>query len=744
MKKIYAFVILLTMGITNYAQAQCYQCEPDTKAFTIGTTTTATGNNSFAGGNLSIASSSNSFAFGYGSIVSGLRGIGLGYLSKVYQTDGIAIGSNAISDALNSYVFGQNISGSGNNSITIGLGTSSSSLLSNDKPSSLMFGVTHNPSLTIVKPNTNAPVGYLGINTVDPKQMIHINEGNLLITSVSSGASNAPAGALLFADVVNNMFPHGKWGIEYLNSNDPTYGGHGLNFRKYEGIFGAPSGSGASVLFLSNNDNIGVGTKNPQARLDIAGSFQAQNAAINGNILITNTSNPTTGLQKSAVIFDMVNQGTYQNKWGIERVNSRTEGDGLKFWKHTLIGDSLFGMSSSTTVMFFDNNDNVGIGTSDPQEKLDVNGSLKATNATFAGTVTANQLNVENFNFTTDSLGIGTKTPQERLHVANGNILLAKNSTATSSGSMMFKLNSSWEETWGIEYVNSSTTENGLSFWNYRYIAPNKDGDTTRGAQKRSVLFLTNSRDGRIGMGTTNPQANLDVSGSFKAESADISAISANTLTVQDATVNGSLSANSLTVPSITTTTLTAGNATITDLLKASEAQIIGTLNARNVIIENIASANTLNAQNANINEITSYTTGAGVAFAIIKKSATLEEEVFKIYGNGTVNAKKINAEEINVSVNAMISYPDYVFEDDYNLLPLNEVEQYIKENKRLPEIPSAKEAEENGIDLGSMQVKLLLKIEELTLYAIEQQKLIEDLQKQVKELHRSNKKGGK
>ena len=68
------------------------------------------------------------------------------------------------------------------------------------------------------------------------------------------------------------------------------------------------------------------------------------------------------------------------------------------------------------------------------------------------------------------------------------------------------------------------------------------------------------------------------------------------------------------------------------------------------------------------------------------------------------------------------------MFENDYNLLPLNEVEQYIKQNNRLPNIPSAQEIEENGLDLGEMQSKLLLKIEEMTLYILDLQKQIDEL----------------
>ena len=64
----------------------------------------------------------------------------------------------------------------------------------------------------------------------------------------------------------------------------------------------------------------------------------------------------------------------------------------------------------------------------------------------------------------------------------------------------------------------------------------------------------------------------------------------------------------------------------------------------------------------------------------------------------------------------------------DYKLLPLKEVENYINRNQHLPDIPSAKEIDENGISVGEMNVALLKKVEELTKYLIEQQKQIDDL----------------
>ena len=87
----------------------------------------------------------------------------------------------------------------------------------------------------------------------------------------------------------------------------------------------------------------------------------------------------------------------------------------------------------------------------------------------------------------------------------------------------------------------------------------------------------------------------------------------------------------------------------------------------------------------------------------------------------------KIGAREIKVTL--ANPWPDYVFQRDYPRLSLTNLEKYIRQNQHLPGIPTAKEVEENeGIDLGAMNVKLLEKIEELTLYVIELKNEIEKL----------------
>ncbi len=84
-----------------------------------------------------------------------------------------------------------------------------------------------------------------------------------------------------------------------------------------------------------------------------------------------------------------------------------------------------------------------------------------------------------------------------------------------------------------------------------------------------------------------------------------------------------------------------------------------------------------------------------------------------------------IHTQEVKVDLNGAVA-PDYVFEADYDLQSLEQVQNYIQQYGHLPNIPSAQEMEENGLLLKEMNLKLLEKVEELTLYIIEQEKRIQ------------------
>ncbi len=104
-----------------------------------------------------------------------------------------------------------------------------------------------------------------------------------------------------------------------------------------------------------------------------------------------------------------------------------------------------------------------------------------------------------------------------------------------------------------------------------------------------------------------------------------------------------------------------------------------------------------------------------------------------KLHVNGTILSS-----EVKVFTTAN-NVPDYVFKDDYQLTSLADLEEYIKTNNHLPQVPSAEEIEANGLELAKMNLLLLKKIEELTLHTIQQEKKIQTLKIETKEIQQNN-----
>lgn len=94
-----------------------------------------------------------------------------------------------------------------------------------------------------------------------------------------------------------------------------------------------------------------------------------------------------------------------------------------------------------------------------------------------------------------------------------------------------------------------------------------------------------------------------------------------------------------------------------------------------------------------------------------------------------------ILTEKVKVAVSGTADWSDFVFDKSYQLRPISELEQFIDKNKHLPDVPSATEVVENGIDLAKMDATLLRKIEELTLYVIDLKKENDNLRNELYEL---------
>lgn len=100
----------------------------------------------------------------------------------------------------------------------------------------------------------------------------------------------------------------------------------------------------------------------------------------------------------------------------------------------------------------------------------------------------------------------------------------------------------------------------------------------------------------------------------------------------------------------------------------------------------------------------------------------------YKLAVNGSIRAKEIWVET---------NWSDFVFEDNYNLMNLKDLEQYINRYKHLPNIPAATEVEQNGLKLAEMNAKLMMKIEELTLYVIELNKEKDELKTRIEKIEK-------
>lgn len=109
----------------------------------------------------------------------------------------------------------------------------------------------------------------------------------------------------------------------------------------------------------------------------------------------------------------------------------------------------------------------------------------------------------------------------------------------------------------------------------------------------------------------------------------------------------------------------------------------------------------------------------------------TTNPGIYKLAVNGTIKTKEVVVETTGWS--------DFVFKEHYALMPLGQLEKYIKNNRHLPQIPSAEDVAVKGINIGSMQSRLLQKIEELTLYMIALEKKTEEFEKENKVLRSEN-----
>lgn len=365
---------------------------------------------------------------------------------------------------------------------------------------------------------------------------------------------------------------------------------------------------------------------------------------------------------------------------------------------HAVSGQTLFVPNSTGGGIDDSPNSNVGVATDNPQEKLHINGSL----------------------------GIGKFSD-------NSKAGLTISYTDGGAGTTVFKQNR-----WGGHYYFKRDGSQGER--TQLYFGGSGGGNEMSlydANDEVKIRFHSNASSffngGNFGIGTTSPQANLHVSVGNSGQTptnvtglfVESNGVANNWYAFQTASVGGGKSFSitnagnvgvGVVVPEARLDIKSTGDGSNLLRFSTDRAWVFqqqGTGPETALVLKSLVASKYFKIQDASGED----------AFRIISSSGNSYFKGSMAIGTTTPDAKltvkgTVHAEEVKVDLS--VPGPDYVFEKDYPLATLEEVKKYIDEHKHLPEVPSAREMEENGVKVGEMNMILLKKVEELTLYTIE------------------------
>jgi hypothetical protein len=495
--------------------------------------------------------------------------------------------------------------------------------------------------------------------------------------------------------------------LMYNNGNYISYvnGRYGIGFTTETGD---PDSTNLK-MFIASGGNVGVGTFKPSEKLEVAGNIflngnspklrfnESSVAAFNTGIFGTNLTNSRYSIYSLATnkeIFSVkyldgnVGIGTETPAEKLEvagnvRLNGNLlmngSGDGTSFL-------SFFGNRNLSDLYFggFDFNNNSGwTGWKGFHNYIQINDNgyfdiRKAANSTATSsklfTIVAN----------TGNVGIGTDIPTQKLDV-NGTALLrnGNSSAGFTNDQILFGWNntSSFKHSIKTRHHSGVALDNAIDFYTWKQGTDNGDAVGTQ-------HVMTLNGQGNVGIGTTAPTHKLSVNG--------------DALVGQESNGSGIIIRNN------------QAGVFKNDFLVVGKTDHTYLGNYQSLPI----GIYTGNVERMRISADGNVTIGT-----------TLTPAGYKLAIGGDVIA-----ERVVVKLQAS-GWPDYVFTPTYHLSTLPEVEKFIEQNHHLPNVPSAKEVADKGIDVGAMNTKLMEKIEELTLYLIEQNKKLESIEKKNVEL---------
>ena len=275
----------------------------------------------------------------------------------------------------------------------------------------------------------------------------------------------------------------------------------------------------------------------------------------------------------------------------------------------------------------------------------------------------------------TDStkVGIGISSPAERLHINKGALKIGNSTSATDRAINMIKIGDG-----NYVQIGEWEADDELSFKATKY----------------------NFTKGNVGIGTPNPLYKLDISGKLYLRTYD--------------TYDG-WSRSYLLWPGHKLILGSPENSyahTMVEIIPggSSEGEVFSALS----LYHAYSTTDKVERIHFTSNDKCWINTPANVGIGT-------DNPLYKLDVRGTIRANEIIVNTVGA---------DFVFADNYHLRPLQEVKSYVQENHHLPEIPSAEEMQEEGMNVNDIVVKLLQKVEELTLYNIQLEERISELEK--------------